>query len=259
MSKTCNRDTGTVVAFWSLGRKLANATLCLTLAGIGVNANAEILAPITEYTQFSDSPFSGRSYSYFHLETFEDGLLNTPGVTASVFSGVMGPTSKVFGPTLHDSVDADDGVMDKSGLRGDSFFASNGASGITFTFDSTALGSLPNEVGLVWTDGSGHAVFTAYDINNNILGSIGPLAVGDYVNGHPLFDGGTKEDRFFGIKGVGPIKRILIANTGGGIEIDHLQYGYANPVPEPETYAMLLAGLGLLGLTARRRKRKLNA
>jgi probable HAF family extracellular repeat protein len=31
------------------------------------------------------------------------------------------------------------------------------------------------------------------------------------------------------------------------------------PVPEPETYAMMLAGLGLLGLTARRRKQKLNA
>lgn len=31
------------------------------------------------------------------------------------------------------------------------------------------------------------------------------------------------------------------------------------PVPEPETYAMLLAGLGLLGLAQRRRKQKLNA
>ena len=33
----------------------------------------------------------------------------------------------------------------------------------------------------------------------------------------------------------------------------------APTIPEPETYAMLLAGLGLLGLTARRRRQKLNA
>lgn len=31
--------------------------------------------------------------------------------------------------------------------------------------------------------------------------------------------------------------------------------GMAAPVPEPETYAMLLAGLGMVGLVARRRKR----
>jgi len=32
--------------------------------------------------------------------------------------------------------------------------------------------------------------------------------------------------------------------------------GNTAPIPEPETYAMLLAGLGLLGLAARRRKQK---
>jgi len=28
------------------------------------------------------------------------------------------------------------------------------------------------------------------------------------------------------------------------------------PIPEPETYAMMLAGLGLMGFVARRRKQK---
>jgi hypothetical protein len=41
-----------------------------------------------------------------------------------------------------------------------------------------------------------------------------------------------------------------------GIGSSHLYYTYLNPVPipEPETYAMMLAGLGMLGFTARRRR-----
>ena len=47
---------------------------------------------------------------------------------------------------------------------------------------------------------------------------------------------------------------------GGGrtLESDNTEFlkiSLANPVPEPETYAMLLAGLGLIGAAVRRRTR----
>lgn len=45
--------------------------------------------------------------------------------------------------------------------------------------------------------------------------------------------------------------------TGTGISGSSASYGgniVATPVPEPETYAMLMAGLGVVGFVARRRK-----
>jgi len=46
--------------------------------------------------------------------------------------------------------------------------------------------------------------------------------------------------------------------AAGGTAVIGYDYIFA-PVPEPETYAMLLAGLGLMGFVARRRQRKLAA
>lgn len=44
---------------------------------------------------------------------------------------------------------------------------------------------------------------------------------------------------------------------GGDLDYDDLQYSFHNiaAVPEPETYAMLLAGLGVMGAVARRKKK----
>jgi hypothetical protein len=149
----------------------------------------------------------------FYLEDFEDGKLNAPGVRASAGT-IQGP-----GATT-DSVDNDDGNLDGfSGTGGHSFFSPNGADGITFTFDATVLRRLPTHVGLVWTDGEGEVTFEAFDTFGQSLGQVGPVSIAD-----DNFNGGTREDRFFGAVNQAGISSVKISNSQGGIEIDHLQY-----------------------------------
>ena len=194
----------------------------------------------------SISPFVSNSFGYFHLETFEDHLLNSPGVTASA----GGVTSVAFGPGVHDSVDADDGMIDGSGLNGDSYFSWGGSTGIMFTFNAAALSGLPTRAGLVWTDGGGDSsvTFKAFGPSGNLLYTQTEVGFADFSN-----NGETAEDRFFGLGHEAGISAIFVSNASGGIEVDHLQYG--STVPEPGTWAMLIAGLGLVGFAARRRNR----
>ena len=218
-------------------------------------ANAVLLGPSGgsglsgEYAVAGDSPFAGISFAYFHLENFEDHLFNVPGVTADA----GGVTSVVFGPTIHDSVDLDDGVLDGSGLQGDDYFSSSGAAGVTFTFSAAALGALPTHVGIVWTDGEGTTSFEAFDGNGVSLGTIGPVSIADNTVG-----GTTADDRFFGAVNFAGISAIRISNSSGGMEVDHLQYGL---VPEAETSLSLCAGLaalfGYVAYRGRRQKRVL--
>lgn len=228
------------------------AGFALVAAFVQMPASAQLIGPYpgpnTPYLSFADSPFFAGSFSYFHLEDFEDHLFNTPGASADV----GGVTSVVFGPSIHDSVDADDGLIDGSGLNGDSYFEGNGASGIRFSFSAGALGALPTHAGIVWTDGAGDITFEAFDENGVSLGTVG----GNHANFS--FNGETDEDRFYGIIHGSGISAIHIKNSGGGIEVDHLQYGLrgnppSNGVPEPGVFA-LMAGTAAFGIGLSRRR-----
>lgn len=179
---------------------------------------AEGLSDPIPYLSRADSLFAGVSFaSYFYLEDWEDGLVNTPGVT---------PTSTQTGfGALADSVDADDTRIDGKCLKDGNVSCNSGFDGsgtIGFSFDAAVLGALPTHVGIVWTDGapSCDAIFQAYDADNVLIGTKTAAMVGDGDN-----SGGTAEDRFFSVVHATGVMRIVVSSSAGGVEVDHLQYG----------------------------------
>ncbi|MAE67275.1 MAG: hypothetical protein CMJ18_23685 [Phycisphaeraceae bacterium] len=211
----------------------------------GVRAQGTTLLGPSPYLAFDDSlpgagaaisPFSTVDFGYFHLEDFEDALLNTPGVTAD--AGVAGS-----GSGFQDSVDADDGVINGTGRFLGSYGGFTGTTAMTFTFDASVLGALPTHVGIVWTDqgsaGSGgtftaNLSFEVFGSGGSSLGAIPPSPVGQ-----PSDIGGTLEDRFFGAVNLEGIRSFRITTDSlGDWEMDHLQYGF---VPEPGSAMLLLA------------------
>ena len=227
---------------------LLRAVLAVSVLFAGlVEPGAAMAAPIffgpgNPYLSAADIPvglYAGGSPAA--LEDFEDGSLDF-GISAS--AGV------IRGPgTATDSVDADDGSIDGSGLNGWQWISGDGPTGVTFTFPSAFTAA-----GIVWTDGAGVATFEAFGPGMVSLGTL-VAAVGTVGT-----TGQTDEDTFFGVQDPNGIVAIKLSNSGlgavTGIEMDHVQYGFA--VPEPGTGALLSLGLAAIALQRpRARSRRL--
>lgn len=217
----------------------------LVVAAVAAPCLAGGLAPVP-YTSFAESPFNGPAFNYFHLENFEDGVLNTPGVTLSAGASIIASP----GPQT-DSVDADDGPIDGTGVGGRSLLALQ-TNSFRFDFDPVVLGALPTNVGIVWTDvgtvsvgahGFGNVEFRAFDAMSSEIATI-ITAVGDGTT-----FGQTAEDLFLGAFELQGIAYITITMPESqDWEVDHLQYGL---IPTPGATAVI----GLCALTLARRRR----
>ncbi|WP_156972525.1 hypothetical protein [Nitrosospira sp. NpAV] len=233
-------------------KSLSTALSVVALLPEPLAANATLIDPVP-YSSFAGSPSARALFDYFELEHPEDCLSNVSDGLAP--HGVASRSA-----SRGDWINADRSPPNGSGASGHTWYF-NGVSSITFTFSTALLGALPNHAGLIWTDlglanvrkGFDSILFEAFDTAHNLLGIIGPSALGD-----GLFAGQTAEDRFFGVtsaSGIGSVRISLLHSTEQGL--DNLQYDLAKLMPfsaDPDpanTLAVLVVGRAGDGFTRR--------
>lgn len=99
----------------------------------------------------------------------------------------------------------------------------------------------------------GSGFWALYNQDASTYVSPGPLV---QINGNGTestlltLSGSTNYKLFFGSIGAG------LPGMTTGMQLDNVSVTAVTPVPEPESYAMLMAGLGVLGFMSRRRQQR---
>src|SRR5574337_301566 len=169
------------------------------LSGMLPASASTFVGPIRPYESVADSPFkSFPSFTLVDMTLLSDGPFSSAGVVGVTAN----PDASIIGPGF--AIDSVDG----GGNNGHSLFSGCGSCGITFTFDSGALGFTPTAAGIVWTDGILNIHFSAIDANGNSIGQVNDGSGCDFSCG----DGDPTHFRFFGVEDPVGIKSITISN-----------------------------------------------
>jgi hypothetical protein len=155
----------------------------------------------------------------------------TLSLDSTNFTSLFGSSAAVFSAVFNTS----------SGLDPVSTSIDSGSWGVSnVVFSSTTPN--PENVGFDFSECFGG------NTSCNHGGPAGRLQAGESVSWLASFSSSQGDPLSFG----SPAAALHV--TSIGLNGDSAWYGPTAPIPEPETYALLLAGLGLMGFVARRRK-----
>jgi len=221
----------------NLKKPLVGIIAVLLAAGTTL-AHAQVR--ITEVSAWGsgNAPYAS---DWFELTNFGASAINITGWKMDDSSGSFGSSAALNGIT---SIAAGQSVI----------FTENPAA----TFSSTWFGSTPPSGLLIGTySGSGVGLSTSADAVNifnasGVLQAKVTFGASDSVSPFQTFDNAAGLDNV-------AISQLSVVGTNGAFIAANDAYEIGSPgviaaIPEPETYAMMLAGFGLMGAIARRRK-----
>jgi hypothetical protein len=135
------------------------------------------------------------------------------------------------------------------GANGNHFlsFDNFGSMALTISFNGLATRGFGFDYSIYETSAGGASLsVTAYDASNNVVAGYG-TSFGTAFGSDSYNLSATSG----WVEATPNIAKVVI--SGDGVVLDN--FTFTTPVPEPESYAMFLAGLGLMGAVARRRQR----
>lgn len=233
---------------------MRNLTQTLSLVGMMCIGATAVHAAVP--TTVSTTPGSGFSVAALETSatsgaTMDGMIVSVTFADATTSTGIWAATGIVAGHAFADgwSLSVNGSTFDdawrltNSGTRGTIVGFSIDAAPASVSFDVIASPDLTPE------SGPGGAFGSLFD-------SLGTVTAADAVYSNRLFVGGSFHGDMY--------EMLTVSLTGGVVadgvlqfmaDTDHAPSGsITQTIPEPETYALMLAGLGLVAFVARRRR-----
>jgi hypothetical protein len=260
-----------VFAASSAGASLDNLTL--TLFSLVPNVTPTITWSNSNYNSISVYAYDYGNANYQSSYQYGFGALNAAASTA--LSQASGSIGSGLGNLPYTSVSSSGSTVGGAGNQQGYFGSSSNGASSSFTlsantiaiFSATGATNAATTVGYNPLTGGNESGYSIAQLTaSGSAGINGSQSMSDYLNSYAYstatWDPVTSTYKYSGQQDnkSGLLSVSFVNTTGrsltGSFQAYTYAYGYStiSPVPEPETYAMLLAGLGMMGFMVRRRK-----